>query len=199
MKKRILIILLVAFNAYAQPNEARINKFRSEAKIDNQDKAVFNLLEEFYSQALQSDMGELNPDMPKKIDKLYQSKKTKNRHLLLMFMAYQNHISQTSAVGKRPNTKFQVELMTDLAYEFKNIYNKIPALIYTYKFEALDTSGQNEEAAKVMNEGLTEYPDCIPLKVYKFLSSKDEAIKTDLTTNHPNHWMVKQFEIKETP
>jgi hypothetical protein len=113
-----------------------------------------------------------------------------------MFMAYQDHISQTVAVGKRPNTRFQVELKTDLAYEFKNIFNKIPAIIYIYKFEALDTSGQNEEAAKIIDEGLTDYPDSVPLKVYKFLSSKDETIKTDLITNHPNYWMVKQFEIK---
>ena len=196
MKKLTLIILFVTFNAFSQPNEVRINQFRSETKIDNQDKAIFNLLDEFYIQALQCDFGELSSDTPKKIDKLYQNKKTKNRHLLLMFMAYQNHISQTAAVGKKPNTKFQVELMTDLAYEFKNIFNKIPVLIYIYKFEALDTSGQNEETAKVLNEGLKEYPDSIPLKVYNFLSSNDEAIKTDLITNHSNHWMVKQFEIR---
>lgn len=196
MKKRILFILLVTLNAFAQPNESRLKQLRSETKIDNQDTAVFDLLGEFYTQALQSDVGELSPGMPKKIDKLYLNKKTKNRHLLLLFMAYQDHISQTAAVGKKPNTKFQVELMTDLAYEFKRIFNKIPAIIYIYKFEAYDTSGKNEEAAKIIDEGLTEYPDSVPLKVYKFLSSKDEAVKTDLLTNHPNHWMVKQFEIK---
>lgn len=196
MKKFIIIIFFISFKVFSQPNEERINQFRSETKIDNQDKAIFNLLDEFYAQALQSDLVELNTDIPKKIDKLYQNRKTKNRHLLLMFMAYQNHISQTAAVGKKPNTKFQVELMTDIAYEFKNIFNKIPVLIYIYKFEALDTSGQNEEAVKVLNEGLTEYPDSIPLKVYNFLISKDEIIKTDLITNHSNHWMVKQFEIK---
>lgn len=196
MKKLTITILLISFNSFAQPNESRINQLRGETKIDNQDKAVFNLLDEFYNQVLQSDLGELNPTIPKKIEKLYQNKKTKNRHLLMMFMAYQDHISQTSAVGKRPNTKFQVELMTDLAYEFKNIFNRIPALIYVYKFEALDTSGKNEESAKVIDEGLTEYPDSVPLKVYKFLISKDNDIKTDLINNHSNHWMVKQFEIK---
>jgi len=196
MKKLTIIILLISFNSFAQPNESRINQLRGETKIDNQDKAVFNLLDEFYFQALQSDLGELSPTTGGKIEKLYQNKKTKNRHLLIMFMAYQDHISQTSAVGKRPNTKFQVELITDLAYEFKNIFNKIPALIYVYKFEALDTSGKNEESAKVIDEGLTEYPDSVPLKVYKFLISKDADIKTDLINNHSNHWMVKQFEIK---
>lgn len=196
MKKLTITILLISFNSFAQPNESRINQLRSETKIDNQDKTVFNLLDEFYFQALQSDLGELSPATGGKIEKLYQNKKTKNRHLLIMFMAYQNHISQTAAIGKRPNTKFQVELITDLAYEFENIFNKIPALIYVYKFEALDTSGKNEESAKVIDEGLTEYPDSVPLKVYKFLISKDADIKTDLINNHSNHWMVKQFEIK---
>lgn len=195
MKQLIIITLFLTFNAFAQ-NETRINQLRSETKIDSQDKVVFNLLDEFYMQALQSDAGELNPDMAKKIDKIYNSKKTKNRHLLLMFMAYQDHITKTAAVGKRSNAKFQVELMTDLAYEFKNIFNKIPAIIYIYKFEALDTSGQNEEAIKTLDEALAEYPDSVPLKVYKFQSSKNESIEADLINNHSNHWMVKQFDIK---
>jgi hypothetical protein len=196
MNKLTIIILFFSCCAFAQPNEARISQMREGVKIDNQDKTVFNLLEEFYLQGLQSDSGELPQDMPKKINKIYQNKKTKNRHLLVMFMAYQDHISQTAAVGKRPNAKFQVELITDLAYEFKNIFNKIPAIVYIYQVEALDTSGQKEKAATTVDEGLAEYPNSVPLKVYKFLISKDEAIKTDLINNHPNHWMVKQFEIK---
>jgi len=196
MKLLTLITLFFTFNAFSQANEARINQLRSDTKIDSNDKAVFDLLDEFYMQALQSDLGDLNPDTGKKIEKMYRSKKTKNRHLLLMFMAYQDHVSKTAAVGKRPNSKFQVELMTDLAYEFKNIFNKIPAIIYIYKFEALDGSGQNEEAIKTIDEGLTEYPDSVPLKIYKFISSKDENIKADLINNHSNHWMVKQFAIK---
>lgn len=196
MKKKFLIILFISFNVFTQTSESRINQLREGTKIDNQDRAVFELLDEFYDQGLQSDAGELSTNMSKKIDKLYQNKKTKNRHLLVMFLAYQDHISQTVAIGKRSNTKFQVDLMTDLAYEFKNIYNKIPAIIYIYKFEALDSNRQNDEATKVIDEGLLEYPDSIPLKVYKFLSSKDEAIKTDLIKNHSNHWMVKQFKIE---
>jgi hypothetical protein len=196
MRKLTIIFFFITFNVFAQHDESRINQLRKDTKIDSQDKVVFDLLEEFYIQGLQSDLGELNPNMPKKIDKIYHNKKTKNRHLLLMFMAYQEHISQTSAIGKKSNTKFQVELINDLAYEFKNIFNKIPAIIYIYKFEALDLSGQNEEAAKTIEEGLTEYPNSVPIKVYKFQISKDDAIKTDLISNHSDHWMVKQFEIK---
>lgn len=196
MRKVTIIFLFITFNIFSQNSDSRINQLRKDVKIDAQDKEVFELLEEFYEQVLQSDLGELNSNMPKKIDKLYNNKKTKNRHLLLMFMAYQDHISQTLAKGKKSNTKFQVELMNDLAYEFKNIFNKIPAIIYIYKFETLDTSGQNEEAAKTIEEGLTEYPNSIPLKVYKFQISKDNEIKTDLINNHSNHWMVKQFDIR---
>ncbi|MGV3697503.1 hypothetical protein [Flavobacterium sp.] len=197
MKTQIIISLFITFSGFAQPNESRIQQLRSDTKVDSQDRAVITLLEEFYTQALQSELGALNAETSKKMNKLYQSRKTRNRHLLLMFMAYQDHISKTAAIGKPSNTKFQVEIMTDLAHEFKTIFNEIPAIIYIYKFEALDTSGKKEEAANVLNEGLSEYPDSVPLKIYKFLSSKDEAIKIDLINNHPNHWMVKQFEINK--
>lgn len=196
MKKLFLIVLFFSFNLFAQPNPARINELRSGTKIDSQDTVVFDLLEEFYTQALQSDLGELSSDMPKRMDKLYQNKKTKNRHLLVMFMAYQNHISETVAVGKKSDTKFQIELINDLAYEFKTIFNKIPAIIYIYQFESLSTIGQKEVALKTIEEGLIAYPNSIPLKVYKYLNLKEETIKTDLITNHSNHWMVKQFKIK---
>jgi hypothetical protein len=67
MKKLTVIILFLTFNVFAQPNESRINRLRSETTIDNQDKAVFDLLEEFYTQGLQSELGELSPNMQKKL------------------------------------------------------------------------------------------------------------------------------------
>ncbi|MBC3542237.1 hypothetical protein ACFSC6_13645 [Rufibacter sediminis] len=196
MKKLYIIFLFISFNALAQVDEARISKIRGNTKIDNQDKAVLNLMEEFYTQMLQSDAGKLSPNTPEKLDNLLRNGRTRNRHLLVMFMVYQQHISQTAASGKRPDTKFQVELMTDLAFEFKNIYNEVPAIIYVYQSEALNSSGQNQEALKIIEEGLTVYPNSVPLKVYKYLGTKDDALKIDLIGNHSNHWMVKQFAIK---
>lgn len=196
MKRLFIILFFFSFNALAQADEARISKIRGNTKIDSQDKAVFNLMEEFYFQVMQSDAGKLSQDTPRKLDNLFRNGRTRNRHLLLMFLVYQNHISQTAAAGKRPDTRIQVELMADLAFEFKNIYNRVPAIIYVYQSEALNASGQKDAATKVIEDGLIEYPDSVPLKIYKYLGSKDEAIKTDLVGNHSNHWMVKQFEIK---
>ena len=70
MRKLALLILVIPFTIFAQHDASRINQLRSEAKIDKQDSEVFDLLEEFYLQALQSDLGELSADMPKKIDKI---------------------------------------------------------------------------------------------------------------------------------
>jgi hypothetical protein len=199
MKKLSLIILFISFNVFSQQNEAYkkyINQLKAESNIDSEDKTIFDLLNDFYIQGLQSDAGELSSEIPKKIEKLYQSKKTKNRHLLLMFMAYQDHITKTAAVGKKPNSNFQVDLMNDLESEFQSIFNKIPTIIYIYKAEALISNGQQAESLKTIERGLTVYPDSVPLKVYKYLDTKSDEIKNDLIVNHAKHWMVKQFEIQ---
>lgn len=196
--KKIWSIVFVCFTytVYTQPNEARLQQLRANVTIDATDTSVIDLLDDFYEQGLQSDAGELSPDLAQRIEKIARNKKTKNKHLFLLFMAYQDHISQTAAVGKAPNSKFQLELMVDLAHECKMIYNKIPAIVYVYHYEALVSNGRSTAAATLLQEALNIYPDAIPLKVYQYLLSKEPALKTDLLNNHSNHWMVKQFEIK---
>ncbi|MFC7773050.1 hypothetical protein [Flavobacterium sp. GCM10027622] len=199
MKKLSLLLLFFSFNVFSQQNEAYkkySNQLKAENKIDSEDKSVFDLLDEFYNQVLQSETGELSSEIPKKIEQLYQGKKTKNRHLLLLFLAYQDHITKTAAVGKKPNSNFQVALMNDLESEFQSIFNKIPAIIYIYKAEAYFSNGQQSESLKTIESGLTVYPDSVPLKVYKYLDTKNEDLKKDLLLNHSKHWMVKQFEIQ---
>ncbi|WP_163410818.1 hypothetical protein [Flavobacterium ajazii] len=200
MKKLSLIILFfISINITAQePEEYKkyIDQLKKETKIDSQDKAVFDLLQEFYNQVLQSDLGELNPEVSTKFEKLYQNPKASNYHLLVMFMIYQDHITQTAAAGKMSNAKFQVDLMNDLEHEFKTVYNKVPAIVYIYKTEAFNSNNQPAEALSNINTALTAYPDSVPLKVYKYLNTKNPEIKNDLVKNHSSHWMVKQFEIK---
>jgi hypothetical protein len=199
MKNLSLIILFISFNLFSQQNEAYknyINQLKTESKIDSEDKTVYDLLDEFYNHGLQSEAGELSSEIPKKIEQLYHDNKTKNRHLLLMFMAYQDHITKTAAVGKKPNSNFQVDLMNDLENEFQSIFNKIPAIVYIYKAEAFISNGQPAESLKTIESGLTVYPDSVPLKVYKYLDTKNDDIKNDLIVNHAEHWMVKQFEIQ---
>ena len=55
---------------------------------------------------------------------------------------------------------------------------------------------QIEEAKKEVLDGLNTYPNSIPLKVYHYLGTKNEEIKKDLITNHTNHWLVIQSNIK---
>ena len=83
-----------------------------------------------------------------------------------------------------------------LESETKEVYGKLPAIIYIFKAEALDSGSKKEEAQITVVNGLKEYPDSIPLKVYSYLNTKDETLRQDLIKNHPRHWMVQQFEIK---
>ncbi|MBX2931525.1 MAG: hypothetical protein KF781_06220 [Chitinophagaceae bacterium] len=200
MKKIFFIILvLLSINVFSQQNDDYknfIQQIKKDTKIDKDDNTIYNLLNDFYEQALQSDEGELKPDIPLKIQKLYEDKNTKNIHILIMLLTYQEHISETAAVGKKPDSEFQVNLMTDLENEMKAIYDKIPPIIYIYKAEALSSNGQKNNASIIVSKGLVEYPNSIPLKVYKYIETNDEKIKNDLIQNHSNHWMIKQFGIK---
>lgn len=200
MKKLLLLILiLISFKSNSQQTETYknfIEQLKKNSKTDKNDKTVYNLLNDFYEQVLQSEKGDLKPETIQEIQKFYENKNGKNSQILNMFFAYQEHISQTAAVGKKTDPTFQVNVMTDLESEIKNTYGKIPVIIRIYKAEALESNGQTEEAIALISQSLVEYPDSVPLKVYKYLGTKDENIKNDLIKNHPNHWMVQQYEIK---
>lgn len=199
--KNILLLfsLIISINAFSQKSEDYekfIEQIKKDSKIDKTDKTVYNLLNDFYEQALQSDKGELNQDISQRIQNLYSDKKAKNLHILTMFLTYQNHITETSSDGKQPNPNFQINLVDDLEGELKDTYGNVPIIIIIYKAEALNSNGKTKESAELIATSLIQYPNSIPLKVYKYLDTKDEKIKVDLVKNHSNHWMVQQFEIK---
>ncbi|GEM50736.1 hypothetical protein EB1_05260 [Empedobacter brevis NBRC 14943 = ATCC 43319] len=200
MKNLIIIFFLLASsNLFAQKSEAYINyikELKTNTKTDRNDKTVFTLLNNFYDEALQSDEGEMKPETIKKIQDFYANKDAKNKQILNMFLAYQNHISETAAVGKQPNSKFQVDLINDLEQEIKNVYNEVPVIILIYKAEALNSNGQTKESAELIDSSLKTFPNSVPLKVYKYLDTKNDQIKQDLVRNHSNHWMIQQFGIK---
>jgi hypothetical protein len=200
MKKLMLIVIFCfGLNTFAQSgNQVKdiFLKIKQESKIDRNDKAVYDLLDEFYTKSLQAENDEMTPETVQKIEKLASNPDTKNLHILLLFLMYQQHLSRTSMVGKTPDTEFQIEAIKLLENETKDIYGKIPAIIYIYKFEALDGGGKKEDAKATVDQGLKEYPDSVPLKVYRYLNTKDEVLRNDLVKNHPNHWMVLQFGIK---
>lgn len=200
MKKLVLLLFFfVAINAFSQTAAAAkevFEKIKKESQIDDNDKTIYNLLDEFYDKNLQAENDEMTPETVEKIQRLATDSTTKNLHILILFLMYQQHISQTATVGKKPNPDFQIETMKLLEDETRSVYGKIPAIIYIYKYEALDSGEKKDEAKAAALQGLKEYPDSVPLKVYSYLTTKDETLKNDLIKNHPNHWMVKQFEIK---
>jgi len=200
MKKLMLIVIFCfGLNTFAQSgNQVKdiFLKIKQESKIDRNDRAVYDLLDEFYNKNLQAENDEMTSETVQKIEKMASNPDTKNLHVLLLFLMYQQHISRTSMVGKAPDTEFQIEAMKLLENETRELYGKVPVIIYIYKAEALDGGGKKEEAKTAVDQGLKEYPDSVPLKVYSYLNTKDEVLRNDLVKNHANHWMVLQFGIK---
>lgn len=200
MKKLVIIFfIIISSNLIAQKTEAYnsyIKELKKDSKIDKNDKTVSNLLYSFYDEMLQSDSGGIKPETLKKITDFYANKDSKNKQILNMFIAYQNNISDAVANGSIPDSKFQLELINDLQEEIKNTYSDIPIIVLIYKIEALNADNQLKESANLIESSLKSFPNSIPLKVYKYLSSKDEKIKNDLVKNHSEHWMVQQFGIK---
>lgn len=200
MKKLVLLLFfffgIYAFSQTAAAAKEVFEKIKKESKIDGNDKTIYNLLDEFYDKNLQAENDEMTSETVEKIQRVASDPNTKNLHVLILFLMYQQHISQTAMVGKKPNPEFQIETMRLLENETKEIYGKVPVIIYIYKYEALDSGNKKDEAKAAALQGLKEYPDSVPLKVYSFLNTKDDKIKNDLIKNHPNHWMVKQFGIQ---
>lgn len=201
---RVLIIILFSFlsiSAYSQSSiekyfDATVRELKAQSQIDKKDLAVYQLLESFYNETLQSDKGELTEATADKIHRYAAGKNVKNNHLLSLFLMYQEHISQTAAQGKRANLDYQLACINLLEKEMLLLYQKVPTIVYIYKAEALESAGRKDEATALVEASLKKDPASIPLKVYKYLGTKDETIKTDLATNHPGHWMVQQFKIK---
>jgi hypothetical protein len=200
MKKLILIFFLfINLSLFAQ-NQRSIKdifqELKQQSKIDTSDKTVYNLMTQFYEKSLQAEQDEMAPEDIQQIERLISDPNTKNLHILMLFLMYQKHISQTAAIGKASDPDFQIEAMNILESETKEVFGKIPTIVYIYKAEALESGNRKEEAKNVVTQGLKEYPDSVPLKVYHYLNTNNATIKNDLIKNHPNHWMVKQFQIQ---
>lgn len=200
MKKlALLLFLFINLSLFAQSKESVqdiYQELKQQSKIDKSDKTVYNLLSDFYEKSLQADEEIITSEDIQQIEKLLSDPNTKNLHILTLFLMYQQHISQTAAVGKESDPNFQIEIMNILESETKDVFGKIPAIIYIYKAEALESGKRNEDSQNTVAQGLKEYPDSIPLKVYSYLNTHDNILKNDLVKNHSKHWMVQQFEIK---
>lgn len=197
----VLTFLLFTANVYSQSKvdkflDSTITHLKTQSQIDKNDLNVFSVLESFYNEVLQSDKGELSSETAQKINSYAADSKIKNKHLLILFLMYQEHISRTAAQGKSPNAEYQLACINLLEKEMLGIYQKVPTIVYIYKAEALQSAGYNDEAKSLIDTSLKKFPGSIPLKVYKYLGSRDEEIKRDLVKTHSEHWMVQQFGIK---
>jgi len=195
----ILIFLPLSLPAFSQKSGKYIHyieQLKSGTQSDKNDKTVLKLLNDFYEQVLQSDNGELNQNTLRTIQELYADHDAKNLQILSMFLAYQEHISESFGAGSEPDTTFQLNLLNDLESELDTVYGNIPVIVKIYKAEALNSAGQNQEYGELLRQSLIEFPNSVPLKVYSYLDTKDEKLKIDLIKNHSNHWMVQQFQIK---
>ena len=196
-----VIILLFIPVAHSQSStektlDSTLNRLKSASGTDASDTRIFDLLQSFYNEALQADNGDLSQETVQHVNNYVADTKTKNRHLLMLFLMYQQHISQTAAKGEKPNSEYQVALTKLLEKEMNAVYGKVPTIVYIYKAEALQSHGKIEEAKATIVSALKVYPDSVPLKVYRYLDTQDEQIKKDLVQNHSGHWLVKQNGIK---
>jgi hypothetical protein len=201
LKKLLSIILvLTCFLAKAQTiNEVYLKTFddlKSKSTVDKNDKASLEIINDFYFDVLQSDKGELGSSTINKLQKFMASPNAKNKYLVEIFLMYLQHISETAAKNLKTNADFQVAAMKKLKIDFQELYGLTPPIIFIYGSEALENAQRIEEAKKEVVDGLNIYPNSIPLKVYHYLGTKNEEIKKDLITNHPNHWLVIQSIIK---
>jgi hypothetical protein len=194
------LLVLLSFYSFSQSRSnsfiKTVNQIKSQSKIDKNDKEALNLIDYFYNDALQSDKGELEANTINKLQAFMGSKDSKNKHLLMLFLMYQEHISETAARGLMPDSKFQVLAANTIEQEFNTLYGVTPAIIYIYKAEALSSDKKSQEAKEVVKRGLEDYPNSIPLKVYTYLDTKDESLKKDLVQNHARHWLVMQNKIE---
>jgi hypothetical protein len=195
----ILIIFLLSQTVYSQSTEEvkkYIDTIIVNSKVDLTDLTALELLNDLYEETLQSDSGIISQNTTLRIEDFLKNKNSKNTHLLIMVLAYQDYIGHCAMTRTPPDTKFQVYLISKTETEISKVYTRTPAVIFIYKAEALNSDSQFENAKGVVKDGLKAYPNSVPLKVYEFLNTNDDKVKADLLLNHANHWMVQQFRIR---
>ncbi|RKS03632.1 hypothetical protein [Flavobacterium sp. 102] len=196
-------LFFVNLNLQAQQNKTfdsltvEFNKLKEVSNINKKDKTILKLLNSLYDETLQADDGSLSQKTIAKYQAFKEDSKLANWPVFYLFETYQNEITQTELGKKKNNKDLRVALMKILSGELIDLYQTIPPIILVYMGEALMNSGANSRAQNHFKMSLEFYPESIPLKVYSYLLADDktakEAISADLTKNHKNHWMVKQF------
>ncbi|RRJ91313.1 hypothetical protein EG240_06475 [Paenimyroides tangerinum] len=202
MKKILTIALLMFFGTISAQNEIDeyINTIIVESKntnpVDAKDLTMKNLFDQFYNEVLQDESGQISEDLLNKITVMVESLSTKNMQLMNLLLVFQDYINEVSENPSSLNSEFQLKIVEAMENEFINLKQDVPVIIYVYKIEALQTNEKFDESDKLIEVALKKFPNSVPIKAYKFLATEDENVKNDLIKNHPNHWFVKQLDLK---
>jgi hypothetical protein len=203
MKKLLLLAFgVIPFFCYPQGSlsQSAAQQYaviNENAFIDNSDMTVYNLLNAFYKESLNSDAGEVSQKTIDQVKKIMADNNFPNRNLLEILLFYQDQLRLMAERNEKPNTSFQILTTDVLATQSEKIYGKVPVLIQIYKGETFMVAYMDDKAQAIFKEILVSYPDCIPARVYNCMLTTDEAEKQRLSAalkkERPNHWMVKQF------
>ena len=164
--------------------------------VDAKDLTMKNLFDQFYNEVLQDESGQISEDLLNKITVMVESPSTKNMQLMNLLLVFQDYINEVSENPSSLNSEFQLKIVEAMENEFINLKQDVPAIIYVYKIEALQTNEKFDESDKLIEVALKKFPNSVPIKAYKFLATEDENVKNDLIKNHSNHWFVKQLDLK---
>lgn len=201
MKKIFTIALLLFFGTISAQNEIDeyINAVIIESKntypVDPKDLTMKNIFDQFYNEVLQNDSGQITEDLLNKIALMVESPSTKNMQIMNLLLVFQDYINDVSENPAALNPEFQLKIVNAIENEFIILKQDIPALVYVYKIEALQTNDKFDESDKLIEVSLQKFPNSVPIKTYKYLATEDENVKNDLVKNHSNHWFVKQLDI----
>lgn len=201
MKKIFTIALLLFFGTISAQNEIDeyINAVIIESKntypVDPKDLTMKNIFDQFYNEVLQNDSGQISEDLLNKIALMVESPSTKNMQIMNLLLVFQDYINDVSENPAALNPEFQLKIVNAIENEFIILKQDIPALVYVYKIEALQTNDKFDESDKLIEVSLQKFPNSVPIKTYKYLATEDENVKNDLVKNHSNHWFVKQLDI----
>ncbi|WP_177764890.1 hypothetical protein [Flavobacterium sp. I3-2] len=202
MKKILTIVLLMFIGTVSAQNEIDeyINTVIVESKnlnqVDSKDLTMKNTFDQFYNEVLQNDNGQISEELLDKITLLVENPNTKNMQIMNLLLVFQDYINEVSENQSTLNPEFQLKIVNAIEKEFIDLKQEVPALIYVYKIEALQTNDMFDESDKLIEISLKKFPNSIPIKAYKYLATEDENVKNDLVKNHSNHWFVKQLDIK---
>ncbi|MFZ4262898.1 hypothetical protein ACFRAE_12695 [Sphingobacterium sp. HJSM2_6] len=168
-----------------------LQELKNKSHIDGEDSTMLKLYHELYFNSLQKDVFSLDPELLNRIQSLIKGPRTKNVHLLVSLLKYQDAIRLREEGKIKFDQEMQLAMINFMDQEFLEIYNQTPALVYIYKTETLEMNGQSPELLENIEQGLKAFPDCIPLKLYLYNNYKNEALKKELLQNHASHWLVK--------